>query len=88
MNQCELIKAHFNRGLSLTQLEACIQFGIGRLASRIDELISDEGYPIHKENESVKKRNGKMATVTRYSKATGEVKQNEMSLVSDTGREC
>lgn len=66
-SQCKILKLHFNRGRSITQLEATIRYSIGRLASRINDLRR-EGYPIHSEFVKVKKANGKIATVKRYKK--------------------
>jgi hypothetical protein len=66
-SQCKILKLHFNRGRSITQLQASIKYGIGRLASRINDLIR-EGYPIGSEFITVQKSNGKKARVKRYYK--------------------
>lgn len=67
-SQIQLLKNHFDKGRSITQLQASIQLGCGRLASRINDLIR-EGYPIGSEFITVQKSNGKKARVKRYYKS-------------------
>jgi len=66
-SQTKILKLHFNRGRSITQLQASMKYGIGRLASRINDLIK-EGYPISSEFITVQKANGQKAIVKRYYK--------------------
>jgi hypothetical protein len=68
-SQIQLLKNHFEKGRSITQLQASIQFGVGRLASRINDLIH-EGYPIQSEFITIKKANGKKTRVKKYYKTT------------------
>ena len=45
MSQRDDIRAHLRAGHTITQMQALIHYGVGRLAARIDELRA-EGLPI------------------------------------------
>lgn len=62
---------HLASGKSMTQAEALALFGVGRLAARIHDL-SREGHEIRRETVEVKKRNGEMASVARYTLVSSE----------------
>lgn len=65
MTQLQILKKHFaKRGAKLTQLEALIKYGVGRLASRIQDLESD-GYQFAHNMIAVQSRNGR-ARVAEY----------------------
>jgi len=66
VTQTEMVLKHLKAGHALTQLEATIQFGIGRLAARIKELKL-AGYLIVSEMIEVDKASGGKANVARYS---------------------
>jgi hypothetical protein len=66
MSQTERIKAHLERGQSITQDEGKALYGIGRVAPRIHELKKD-GHNITKEMVKVRDRYGNTALVARYS---------------------
>ena len=66
MTQNAKLLWHLSSGNSVTQLDAFNQFGICRLSERIREL-ERLGWTIKHESVSVPTREGKNATVTRYS---------------------
>lgn len=66
MTQCERILRHLQDGGTLTQAEAFIEYGIGRLSSRICELRA-AGYPIKSEFVAGKNRYGEPVSYVRYS---------------------
>ena len=66
MSQNAKLLCHLSSGNSVTQLDAFNQFGICRLSERIREL-ERLGWTIKHESVSVPTREGKRATVTRYS---------------------
>lgn len=66
MTQCERILRHFQDGNTLTQAEAFLEYGVGRLSSRICDLRR-AGYPIKGEFVTQKNRYGKSCTFVRYS---------------------
>lgn len=66
MTQCERILRHLQDGGTLTQVEAFIEYGIGRLSSRICELRA-AGYPIKSEFVAGKNRYGEPVSYVRYS---------------------
>lgn len=66
MTQCERILRHFRDGKTLTQAEAFMEYGIGRLSSRICELRA-AGYPIKSEFVAGKNRYGEPISFVRYS---------------------
>lgn len=66
MTQKEQILRHLNDYGSITQLEAFRDYGIMRLASRINDLRRD-GYDIHAVMERTKNRYGEAVTYARYS---------------------
>lgn len=66
MTQCERILRHLQDGGTLTQAEAFMEYGIGRLSSRICELRA-AGYPINSEFVAGKNRYGESVSYVRYS---------------------
>lgn len=65
MTQCEKIINYINRFGSITTLDAFVDLGVTRLASRIHDL-SDEGYEFERKTESGKNRFGERVHYTRY----------------------
>lgn len=61
-----LIHTYLQKGNKLTQNEALSLFGVGRLASRINDL-KEMGHPIHAEMITVKNRSGKDVRIAQYS---------------------
>lgn len=66
MTQHERILRHLESGDTLTQAEAFMEYGIGRLSSRICELRK-LGYPIKAEFVKSKNRYGEPCSFVRYS---------------------
>lgn len=66
MKQCESVLRHMEEHGSITSLEAMQEYGIMRLASRINDL-KKSGVPIHREMVSRKNRYGETVTFARYS---------------------
>lgn len=66
MTQCERIIRHLQDVGSLTQTEAFMEYGIGRLSSRICELRA-AGYPIKSEYVTGENRYGEPVSYVRYS---------------------
>ena len=66
MTQCERILRHLQDGNTLTQAEAFLEYGVGRLSSRICDLRR-AGYPIKGEIITQKNRYGEPCTFVRYS---------------------
>lgn len=66
MTQNEELKEYLETHEGITQFEALRNLGIMRLASRISDLRKMD-VPIKKEMVSVKARNGRTASVARYS---------------------
>ena len=66
LTQSERILRHLQDGGSLTQGEAFLEYGVGRLSSRICELRR-AGYPIKGEFVTQKKRYSESCTFVRYS---------------------
>ena len=66
MTQCERILRHIQDGNTLPQAEAFMEYGIGRLSSRICELRA-AGYPIESEYVTGKNRYGELIPFVRYS---------------------
>lgn len=66
MTQHERILRHLESGDTLTQAEAFMDYGIGRLSSRICELRK-LGYPIKGEFVKSKNRYGEPIAFVRYS---------------------
>lgn len=66
MTQCERILRHLQDGNTLTQAEAFMEYGIGRLSSRICELRA-AGYPIHSKFVAGKNRYGEPVSYVMYS---------------------
>lgn len=65
MNQCERILKYIDDFGSITNAEAVIDLGIGRLASRIHELRV-AGYDIRSERVKGKNRYGETTNFARY----------------------
>lgn len=65
MTQCERILRHLQDGNTLTQAEAFLEYGVGRLSSRICEL-RQAGYPIRREFITRKNRYGEVISFCRY----------------------
>ena len=64
MTQKQMIIAHFLEGKSITSGEA-FKMGIGRLASRIND-IKEDGIPVRDQFIKVAKANGETALVKEY----------------------
>lgn len=78
MTQSERILRHLQDGGSLSQAEAFLEYGVGRLSSRICELRR-AGYPIKGEFVTRKNRYGEPCTFVRYfMEDSGEEKQEDI----------
>ncbi len=69
MTQNQQVLEALQSGQTLTQLEALLQFGVGRLAARIQDL-EDEGFRIDSQMIEVIKADGTKTHVARYSMDT------------------
>lgn len=65
MTQCERILRHLEDYGSITSLEAMSEYGIMRLASRVNDLRR-LGYPIVTETVTGKNRYGEVTSYARY----------------------
>ena len=65
-SQCEKIIAYMQKHGGITQLDAYLDIGCWRLASRISDL-KKRGYAIKREMIKVKNRYGESVPVARYS---------------------
>lgn len=65
MTQSERILRHLQEGGTLTQAEAFLEYGVGRLSSRICELRR-AGYPIRREFVTRKNRYGEHTLFCKY----------------------
>lgn len=65
MTQNERILRHLQDGGTLTQAEAFLEYGVGRLSSRICELRR-AGYPIRREFVTRKNRYGEHTSFCKY----------------------
>ena len=74
MTQCDRILRHLNDHGSITSLEAMSEYGIMRLASRINDL-KGMGYPILSERATGKNRYDEPTSYSIYRLANKEVKQ-------------
>lgn len=74
--QNERILDYIEQHGSITQLEALIELGVMRLASRISDL-KRLGYPIVSTNVTVKNRYEEKCRIKRYSLAKGGESTNE-----------
>lgn len=70
VSQCERIIEYMQKHGSITQLEAYLDIGCWRLASRISDL-KNRGYAIKREMITVKNRYGEKVPVARYSFVEG-----------------
>ena len=66
--QCEKIVEYMRKYGSITQMQAYIDVGCWRLASRISDL-KRQGYAIRTERIKVKNRDGGFTPIARYSLA-------------------
>ena len=73
MTQCERILRHLNDHGSITSLEAMSEYGIMRLASRINDL-KVMGYPITSERMTGKNRYNETTSYSIYRLADMEAK--------------
>ena len=64
--QCEKIIAYMQSHGGITQLDAYLDIGCWRLASRINDL-KKQGYAIKRETIKVQNRYGESVAVARYS---------------------
>lgn len=83
ITQCDRIIEYMKKHGSITQLEAYLDIGCWRLASRISDL-KNQGYPIKREMETVKNRYGEKVLIARYSLA--EVNTDAANRVQSSGR--
>lgn len=65
MTQNQMLLNHLLAGNSITQLEALNLYGIGRLASRVNDL-KDRGVYVRSNFVNVTKANGETARVKEY----------------------
>ena len=70
-NDRDLVLMHLKKYGSITAKEAEDEYGIMRLASRINEL-RDMGYPIKTDLIAGKNKRGKTSNFARYSLVEGE----------------
>ena len=75
LTQCERIVRHLNDHGSITSLEAMSEYGIMRLASRINDL-KGMGYPILSERMTGKNRYNETTSYSVYRLANKEVTTN------------
>lgn len=68
MNQRQRILAYIDQFGSISPFEAFVDLGITKLASRVSELIYQDGIPIKKEKEYVFNRYGEKVHYMRYSR--------------------
>ena len=71
MKQCDMIIDYINQHGSISNREAMLELGIGRLASRIYDLKQD-GYDIVSKTVKEKNRAGEWKHFARYSIAREE----------------
>ena len=64
-NQCQLVLMHMKKYGSITHLEAEREYGIARLASRINDLRR-QGYAIQSEMITGKNRREERTSFARY----------------------
>lgn len=76
MTQNQMLLNHLLAGNSITQLEALNLYGIGRLASRVNDL-KDRGVYVRSNFVKVKKANGDTARVKEYWLAPATIKAME-----------
>lgn len=82
VSQCDRIVEYMRKHGSITQLQAYLDIGCWRLASRISDL-KRRGYAIRREMVSVKNRYGEKVPVARYSLEEGE--SNADNRVQNSG---
>lgn len=66
ISQCDKILEYMKKHSGITQLEAFVDIGCWRLASRINDL-KRQGYPIRREMITVKNRDKEDVQIARYS---------------------
>lgn len=65
--QHQLLRRHFDSGLSLTRIDAHLELGIANVTARISEL-RNSGYQIATTMKKVKNRAGKTVKIAVWSK--------------------
>lgn len=69
-SQKQRLREHFDKGYTITRLQAFNTLGIAELSSRIIELERD-GYPIDRDKITVYNRFDEKVKVMRYKKQDG-----------------
>ncbi len=64
--QCDRVLAYMDQRGSITQLDALMDLGVMRLASRISEIIHERGIQIEKEFVTVQNRFGEKCQIVAY----------------------
>ena len=77
ISQCDKIIAYMRKHGSITQLQAFIDIGCWRLASRINDL-KKQGYAIRREMVKVKNRDGEDVPIAKYSLLEAKNEHNRM----------
>lgn len=67
MSQTEMVLQYMHENGSITQMQAIMDIGCGRLSARIKDIKDKLQVPVKTEMVPVKKKNGKTAYVARYS---------------------
>jgi hypothetical protein len=67
MSQTEMVLQYMHENGSITQMQAIMDIGCGRLSARIKDIKDKLQVPVKTEMVPVKKKNGKIAYVARYS---------------------
>lgn len=67
MTQTEMVLQYMHENGSITQMQAIMDLGCGRLSARINDIKNKLQVPVKTEIVPVKKKNGKTAYVARYS---------------------
>lgn len=67
MNQTEMVLQYMYEHGSITKAQAFLDLGVGNLGGRIYDVKNKLQVPVLKEMVPVKKKNGKIAYVARYS---------------------
>lgn len=67
MSQCERVISYIREHGSITTMDAFMDLGVTRLASRISELRRNQGYVFRQEYEHGKNRFGQQVHYMRYS---------------------
>ena len=67
MSQTEMVLQYMHENGSITQMQAIMDLGCGRLSARINDIKNKLQVPVKTEMVPVIKRNGKTAYVAKYS---------------------